>query len=126
MLCPKSGNLLIGETSKPGLVPPGESEELNSPEHCSGIYKSLKKFFPTLKDLNILRSWTTPSPFTESLLPVFGPAPVDNIILAAGFKSAVVLTPIVGEIVADLVIGRKIKYDLREFAGQAKLSIRSN
>lgn len=117
----KSGNLLMGETSKPGLMPPEKGGSLNSQEHCLGIYKAVKNFFPTLMELNILRSWTTYSPYTSSCLPVFGETAINNLILAAGFKSAVVLTPIVGEIVTDIVTGRKVKYDLSDFIKQAQI-----
>jgi sarcosine oxidase subunit beta len=117
-----SGNILIGETSTPGLMPPEKSGIMNSQEHYLGIYKAIKKFLPTLADLNILRSWTTYSPYTSSCLPVFGESPLNNLILAAGFKSAVVLTPIVGEIVADIVAGRKTRYDLSSFVKQAQLA----
>jgi len=118
----KSGNLLLGETSKPGLVSPEESGTRNSREHCLGIYQEVRKFFPSLLNLNILRSWTTYSPYTVSHIPVFGEVEVQNLILAAGFKSAVVLTPIVGEIVTDIVRGERLKYDLSQFTQQSRLA----
>jgi len=118
----KSGNLLLGETSKPGLVPPERSGTRSTREHCLGIYREVRKFYPDLLNLNVLRSWTTCSPYTDSHLPVFGEAGFQNLILAAGFKSAVVLTPIVGEIVVDMVKGEGLKYDLSQFTQQAKLA----
>jgi glycine/D-amino acid oxidase-like deaminating enzyme len=113
---------LLGETSKPGLVSPEESGTRNSREHCLGIYQEVRKFFPSLLNLNILRSWTTYSPYTVSHIPVFGEVEVQNLILAAGFKSAVVLTPIVGEIVTDIVRGERLKYDLSQFTQQSRLA----
>lgn len=112
-----AGNILLGETSKPGVSDPERSPDLSSREHCSGIYKAVSRYFPALRRVNIIRSWVTCSPYTESLLPVFGPSGVDGLFLAAGFKSSVVLSAIVGEITAEILNGRDPGYDLKEFAG---------
>jgi len=45
-----------------------------------------------------------------------GKTAAEGLLIAAGFKSSVVLAHIVGELVADIIPGRKIKYDLKEFA----------
>jgi sarcosine oxidase subunit beta len=114
----KAGNLLLGETSKPSNISPNDVRDLTSREHCLGIRKTVQRFFPALKDVNVLRSWVTCSPYTSSLLPVFGQSEIPGLILAAGFKSAIVLSSIVGDIVTDLVHRGQCDYDLTEFLSQ--------
>ena len=79
----------------------------------------MKDLFPALAKLNILRSWTTASPSTPSLNPVLGFAGPEGLIIAAGFKSSVVIAPAVGEIVADLVTQGRTFCALSEFTDQA-------
>jgi sarcosine oxidase subunit beta len=115
-----AGNILLGETSKPGVSDPEQSSDLSSREHCGGICRAVNRYLPALGQVNIIRSWVTCSPYTGSLLPVFGPSCVDGLFLAAGFKSSVVLSAIVGEITAEILNGRDPGYELQEFAGQAR------
>lgn len=113
-----SGNLLLGETSKPGSIPARLMSDLTSKEHCLGVKKAVQRYFPDLCHINIIRNWVTLSPYTESMLPVLGQTGIPGLIVAAGFKSAVVLSSIVGDVAADLVLHRKSSYDLSEFMAQ--------
>jgi len=51
--------------------------------------------------------------------PVLGFAGPEGLIIAAGFKSSVVIAPAVGEIVADLVTKGSTFCDLSEFTDQS-------
>ncbi len=115
------GNLLVGETAKPDASVKPELNDVTSAEHCSRVKRALLEAFPGLEKLQVLRSWVTKSPFTDSCLPVLGPAPIDGLIIAAGFKSASVMSPMAGEIVTDLITKGKCCYNLSEFISQAKL-----
>lgn len=115
------GNIMIGETSKPDKLVSPELEDCTSMEHLNRIKAKVMEFFPGLKDINILRSWVTASPYTETCLPVFGISAIPGLILAAGFKSCAVISAIVGEAVRDLVVKDSCSYDLSEFIGQSKL-----
>lgn len=115
-----AGNLLLGETSKPGPDDPDVSPDLTSQEHCWGIAGAVRRYFPSLKGINIIRSWVTCSPYTESMLPAFGPSGMDGLFLAAGFKSSVVLSAVVGEITAGFLCGRAPDYELAEFTAQIR------
>lgn len=115
------GNILLAETTKPYNMVKKELWDTTSIEHCENIRRRLIHFFPALRDIKILRSWVTPSPFTNTCLPCFGKSPIKGLILAAGFKSSVVLSAIVGEIISDLVIKDTCSYDLTEFMSQVKL-----
>lgn len=114
-----AGNLLLGETSKEWKGNPDSVSSLTSIEHCRGVSSQMKDLFPGLSKLNILRSWTTASPSTPSLKPVLGFAGPEGLIIAAGFKSSVVIAPAVGEIVTDLVMKGRTIWDLSEFTDQA-------
>jgi len=114
-----AGNLLLGETSKDWYGDPDSVSNLTTIEHCRGISSKMKALFPGLSKLNILRSWTTASPSTPSLKPVLGFAGPEGLIIAAGFKSSVVIAPAVGEIVTDLVTQGKTFCDLSEFTDQS-------
>ncbi len=116
-----AGNLLLGETSKEWDGNPDSISGLTSIDHCRGVSSQMKDLFPGLSNLNILRSWTTASPSTPSLKPVLGFTGPEGLIIAAGFKSSVVIAPAVGEIVTDLVTKGRTFCDLSEFTDQAKI-----
>ncbi|MDR0840290.1 MAG: FAD-binding oxidoreductase [Christensenellaceae bacterium] len=109
------GNILIGETAKPDGRAELAYADMSSVEHCAHIHALLTRYFPALEQVQVLRSWVTRSPYTESCQPVFGPSSVEGLILAAGFKSAAILSPVVGDIVAQLVVKGKAGVDLSEF-----------
>lgn len=115
------GNIMIGETSKPDKLIPPDLEDNTSMEHLHRVKAKIVEFFPALENINVLRSWVTASPYTDTLLPVFGISPVQGLIVAAGFKSCAVISAVVGEAVKDLVVKGSCNYDLREFIGQSKL-----
>ena len=114
------GNILLAETTKPHTAVDALGQDLVSPEHCAGMYEKIHRFLPALEKVNLLRSWTTPSPYTDSCLPCLGKSTVPGLILDAGFKSAAVMSAVAGEIVADLVTKDACDYDLSEFMAQVK------
>lgn len=68
------------------------------------IAKATTRFFPILAQLDVFRAWATPVAFTLDSLPLLGPvAGLEGLILATAFRSTVIITPLVGEIVAQLV-----------------------
>lgn len=117
----QSGNLLIGETSKPGHLPPDEASNLTSADHFIRVRQALSYSFPALEKINLLRAWTTPSPYTESMEPIIGDVGVPGLLVAAGFKSCVVMTAVTGEIITDLVTKGETFCDLSSFNDQARL-----
>lgn len=115
-----SGNLLIGETSKPGNVAPDEASSLTSYDHFLKSKDALSKYFPALKDVNLLRAWTTVSPYTDTMEPVLGQVGPEGLLVAAGFKSCVIMTAVTGEIITDLVTKGSTFCDLSSFNAQVK------
>jgi len=113
-----SGNILIGETTHPG-----DNEEIlngrlrkSSNNHFSRIPIEIKKYFPKLVLCKVIRSWRTVSPYTKQNRPVFGFIGPKGLFVAAGFKSAVIMLPIVGQIVADIITKGKSSYDLNNIS----------
>ena len=84
-------------------------------EHCRNIRKKVLRFFPAMKPVSILRGWVTASPYTPNNEPIFGKAPLPGLIVAAGFKSAAVMSAIVGEAVAELVTRDACAWDLSQY-----------
>ncbi|MCI8478732.1 MAG: FAD-binding oxidoreductase [Oscillospiraceae bacterium] len=106
------GNLLVAETSKPHDEVSQAGQDCTSLEHLRNIHAQLLHFFPVLEHIQLLRSWVVPSPYTASYEPIFGRAPVPGLIIAAGFKSAAVVSAVVGESVAGLVMKDTCNWDL--------------
>ncbi|MBU4349450.1 MAG: FAD-binding oxidoreductase [Actinomycetia bacterium] len=113
-----SGNILIGETTHPS-----NSEKIlngklrkSSNNHFSRIPIEIKKYFPKLILCKVIRSWRVASPYTKQNKPVFGFIGPKGLFIAAGFKSAVIMLPIVGQIVADIITKGKSSYDLNNIS----------
>jgi sarcosine oxidase subunit beta len=107
------GNFLLGEaagvTDKPG------SE--TTPEGQRAIARLVCHFFPALGRLRILRGWAAPVAFTADSRPFFGPVEgIQGLILATAFKSTVIVTPLVGETIAQLVLEGRTDLDLTSFS----------
>jgi sarcosine oxidase, subunit beta len=113
-----SGNILIGETGEPGPDDPDRALHLTSGAHCRNIPRLLSLLYPALAKVPVMRSWTTCSPSTPDFEPFLGfpgkGAP-EGLILACGFKSSVVISPVAGEIVRDLVVRGETFCDLAPF-----------
>ncbi|QRN85322.1 FAD-binding oxidoreductase [Clostridia bacterium] len=116
----QSGNLLIGETSKPGNVLPDDASRRSSYEHFIKTKEALSEYFPALKDMNLLRAWSTVSPYTDTMEPVLGQVGPEGLLVAAGFKSCVIMTAVVGDIMTDLVTKGDTFCDLSGFNAQVR------
>ena len=95
------GHFLLGEAAQ-------NTDDLGSvstPTGQAAIANLAARHFPSLRRLSALRGWAAPVAFTHDGLPFFGPVEgIDGLILATAFKSTVIVTPLVGQIVADLVV----------------------
>ena len=96
------GHFLLGEAAK-STVDLGSA---STPSGQAAIAKLATTYIPLLHRLNTLRGWAAPVAFTHDGLPFLGPVDgLDGLILATAFKSTVIVTPLVGSTVADLVVG---------------------
>ncbi|ADK82081.1 FAD-dependent oxidoreductase [Sediminispirochaeta smaragdinae] len=118
-----SGNVLIGETSEPGPSNPEDALLLTSAAHCVRIPRMLEELYPALKRLTVLRSWATCSPSAPGFEPFLGATEIEGLFLAAGFKSSVVISSAVGQILTDLIVRGRTWCDISCFnRGRVKWS----
>lgn len=113
------GNFLLGEA---GVV----TGDLGSKATSSGqtaIAAMAGRYFPPLRRLRVLRGWAAPVAFTADGLPFLGPVDgIQGLILATAFKSTVIVTPLVGELVAQLVVEGRTDLDLTPFSPDREIT----
>jgi sarcosine oxidase, subunit beta len=108
-----NGNFLLGEA---GVI----TEDLGGRATAAGlaaIARESLRFIPALRHLRAIRGWASPVAFTKDGLPFLGPvADMPGLILATAFKSTVIVTPLVGRLVAQLALGEATEIDIRPFS----------
>ncbi|MCP4164497.1 MAG: FAD-binding oxidoreductase [Chloroflexi bacterium] len=108
-----SGHFLLGEAPKNTTDRGSEA----TPEAQAAIAKLVGHYFPALKGLRVLRGWGAPVAYTNDGLPYLGPvSDIEGLILATAFKSTVIVTPLVGRTIAQLVIDRRTDLDITPFS----------
>lgn len=114
-----AGNFLLGEA---GIV----TGDLGSRVTLAGqaaIAAVTGRFFPALRRLRVLRGWAAPVAFTADGRPFLGPvADLPGLILATAFKSTAVVTPLVGRLVAQLVVEGRAELDLSPFSPDREMA----
>ena len=82
-----------------------------------GLLEGAAAIVPAVEDAEIARTWSGLRPATPDGLPMIGPGHVPGLVVAAGhFRNGILLSPITGEIVADLIAGKAPCVDLAPFA----------
>lgn len=106
------GHLLLGESMY---------EANHFKTHIPGnalpwIARSVLKYFPGFQKLRILRGWSAAIADPKDGLPLFGPvASVPGLYVATAFRSTVIITPLVGETIAQLITTGTSKLDIQAF-----------
>ncbi len=100
----QNGTVLIGGAHLAGHDMASETTEIDL-DKLRESSETVVALFPFLKDVRIVRTWAGLEAFMPDNLPVISPSAVaENIYHAFGFSAhGFALSPIVGEIVADLV-----------------------
>ena len=96
------GRVLAGSTTEhAGFV---KEVTENARTHLGHVAKEIS---PLLTDSHVTGSWSGLRPFVADGLPVLGPMPGgEGLIIAAGhYRSGILLAPITGKMIADLVTG---------------------
>ena len=113
------GHFLLGEA---GAI----TDDLGA--HATGqgqaaVAREVMRVLPALARLRVLRGWAAPVAFTADGLPFLGPVrDLPGLILATAFKSTVVVTPLVGDAVAQLVCTGRTDLDLTPFSPDRDIS----
>lgn len=106
------GNILLGEA----MVSSADFRSHVGAAGLRGIARQAARCFPRLHPLRILRTWDAPVAFTADGLPLLGPAAdLPGLILATAFRSTVIITPLVGKLVAQLVTQGRCDLDISKF-----------
>ena len=106
------GNLLLGEAAQ--VVDHFSSAA--DPEALRAICRTAQRFIPALREAQILRSWAAPVAFTDDGRPFLGPVDgLQGLLLALAFKSTVIITPLIGQVITQLVLEGRSDLDIRPF-----------
>ncbi len=108
----KDGNLLLGSTREfVGFDKRTTVEGLNK------IIRQTSKIIPTLRDLKIIRAFAGLRPWTTDGLPILGPVEtIQGFIMAAGHEGdGIALSPITGELIAQLIVDNRSDIPLDDF-----------
>lgn len=92
-------------------------ESGTSAEGIAKVKSIAAEICPSLWEAEPATSWAGLRPITPDLLPLIGPDPENpRIVYACGHsRNGVLLAPITGETVTDLVVGRGVGFDLTQF-----------
>jgi sarcosine oxidase subunit beta len=107
------GNVMIGEAAQ---VAGGLGRRVTATA-LPVVACEAQKRFPNLRQVAVLRGWAIPVAFVPDNRPLLGPLDeVAGLLVATGLKSTIILTPLVGALVADMVTGRDLDPRLAEFS----------
>lgn len=109
----ENGGLVIGSTRE--FV--GYDRE-NTLEAMEVTMRRAMRFFPALKDVNIIRAFAGLRPFTPDGIPVIGEVEkLPGFFVAAGHEGdGIALAPITGKLMAELLVQGKSSYSLEAFS----------
>ena len=107
------GHFLLGEAARIT----DDFDKRATPAGQTNIARLVARYFPRLQGLRVLRGWAASVAFTHDGLPFLGPvAGLRGLILATAFKSTVIVTPLVGRLVAQLALNGHTQLDISPFS----------
>jgi glycine/D-amino acid oxidase-like deaminating enzyme len=108
-----NGNLLLGSTREFA----GFCRE-NTMPGIRRIISRTTEVLPALKHLQVIRTFAGLRPYTPDGLPILGPVTsLEGFFMAAGHEGdGIALSPITGELMADMVLGQKTAVSLAPFS----------
>jgi glycine oxidase ThiO len=100
----RNGRIVIGATSENvGFAPQ------NTPAGVQQLLTDATRLYPPLKDWVLEQCWWGFRPTTPDELPILGPSPYENLVLATGHhRNGILLTPITATLLADLICHQKV------------------
>ncbi len=106
------GRILIGST-----VEEAGFDKHVDPDTILELRHDAISLVPQIKNARILESWAGLRPGTPDGLPILGQTPVPGCFVATGhFRDGILLAPITGRLIAQLITGKLPDYDLRPFS----------
>jgi sarcosine oxidase subunit beta len=112
------GHFLLGEA---GAI----TDDLgthSTPAGQAAIAREVTRFLPSMARLRVLRGWAAPVAFTGDGRPFLGSVDeLPGLILASAFKSTVIVAPLIGSTVAQLVCEGRTDLDLTPFSADREI-----
>jgi len=89
-----------------------------SDEGVRTIHDGVVRLVPALADRRPSERWADVRPLSDDALPILGPDPeLDGLVYATGYgRNGILLGPLSGAIVADLVLDGESRHDWRPFS----------
>lgn len=110
-----AGTVLIGG-GWPARLEPGTGYPIVELESLRDNLRVALRVAPFLSNILVIRSWAGIGNGTPDLLPILGPLPgADRVLVGLFPYMGFTAGPLMGEILADLIIGRKPELDLAPF-----------
>lgn len=112
-------HFLIAQADRPGK----SLSSLISHAAPKTIAMMAGRYFPALRTARLLRTWTAPTTYTDDGCPLIGPVKeIEGLILAASYRSAIVHSPLAGEVITQLITtGRCELLDIRPFSPERQM-----
>jgi glycine oxidase ThiO len=105
------GQIIVGATNETvGFVPN------NTPAGVHQLLGAATRLFPPLKDWILEHCWWGFRPATPDEMPILGPSPYENLVLATGhYRNGILLTPITAQLTADWIVQQQLDPILEAF-----------
>ena len=112
-LIPRSdGRLLAGAT-----VEDAGFDKRTVPETIQGLRRKAVALLPALGEARLLEDWAGLRPGTPDSLPILGRTQIPGYFVATGhFRDGILLAPITARVMAEVINGRSVEFDLAPFA----------
>jgi len=106
------GRLLIGST----MEHVGYNKKVTV-EGIGGLLRGALEIIPSLNSYAFKEAWAGLRPYAPDKLPILGESQLPGLIIAtAHFRNGILLTPITGQLIADLIISGKTSTPLERFS----------
>jgi glycine oxidase len=111
-LVPRAGAIVAGSTMENAGF-----DAVTTPEGLARVESAASEIAPALGVLSPTSSWAGLRPVTPDMLPLLGPDPEHpEIVYAAGHsRNGILLAPLTGKTVAEIVSGKTPSFDLSQF-----------
>ncbi len=112
-LIPRSdGRILAGATVEEAGFDKRTDSATMQRFHCAAI-----ALVPELRNAKILEDWAGLRPGTPDALPILGATSIAGYYVATGhFRDGILLAPITAQVMADVITGKELAYDLDAFS----------
>lgn len=108
-----AGNVMLGEAAQVAA----RLDRATTAPALPAVAGEARRWLPALGRAGVIRAWAIPVAFTADSRPLLGPVDgVSGLLVATALKSTIILTPLMGEIVAGMITGTIQDPRLAEFS----------